>query len=271
MMELRKILYQKCQDKTIKSATDFLKRQLINEKLKVDEVLWIVSTDAEIEVARKYNVATIGYIDKEIEGQSLWGTEYLVEKLSDIDEDYADKVYRRHHRLPWIIAQTDRCIIREFQMSDLDALFELYAKPGITEFVEPLFSYEEEAEYERAYIENMYRYFGYGMWVVFDKNTGRLIGRAGLEHREFEAEIGNELEMGYLFAPEYQHKGYATEVCKEIIKYARDNTEYKELNCFISEKNLASIKLAEGLGFNFYEQTNESGKVMNRYKYLLKT
>ena len=269
-MELRKILYQEGAKKTVKTVTEFLKSELKNENLKVDEVLWIVSTDVEIEVAKKYNVATIGYLDAEIKGQALWGTEYLVENLADIDDEYADKVFKRHHRIPWIIAETDRCIIREFEMSDLDNLFELYAKPGITDFVEPLFSYDEEAEYEKAYIDNMYRYFGYGMWLVFDKVTGKLIGRAGLEHREFEAEIGNELEMGYLFAPEYQHKGYATEVCKEIIKYSRDNTEYKELNCFISEKNLASIKLAEGLGFNFYEQTNESGKVMNRYKYLLK-
>ena len=91
-MELRKILYQEGAKKTVKTVTEFLKSELKNENLKVDEVLWIVSTDVEIEVAKKYNVATIGYLDAEIKGQALWGTEYLVENLADIDDEYADKV-----------------------------------------------------------------------------------------------------------------------------------------------------------------------------------
>ena len=270
-MELRKILYQEGAKKTVKTVTEFLKSELKNENLKVDEVLWIVSTDVEIEVAKKYNVATIGYLDAEIKGQALWGTEYLVENLADIDDEYADKVFKRHHRIPWIIAETDRCIIRGVEKSDLDNLFELYAKPGITDFVEPLFSYDEEAEYEKAYIDNMYRYFGYGMWLVFDKVTGKLIGRAGLEHREFEEERGIELELGYLFAPEYQHKGYATEVCEQIIAYAKENTQFEELNCYINSQNIASIKLAERLGFIFLGESKEIGKQMKRYKYILRT
>ncbi len=55
-------------------------------------------------------------------------------------------------------------------------------------------SYEEEREYQQAYIEQMYRFYGYGMWIVCDRNTGELIGRAGVEHRE---ELGGELELGY--------------------------------------------------------------------------
>ena len=117
----------------------------------------------------------------------------------------------------------------------------------------------------------MYRYFGYGMWLVFDKVTGKLIGRAGLEHREFEEERGIELELGYLFAPEYQHKGYATEVCEQIIAYAKENTQFEELNCYINSQNIASIKLAERLGFIFLGESKEIGKQMKRYKYILRT
>lgn len=264
-MELRRTIYWDEKNKTEKSVSEYIKKLLKEEGLNKDEILWIVNTDVEIKLAKKYNIATIGYLDKTITGQSLWGTEYVVERLEDIDEEFKDKVFRRHHHLPWTIATTERCIIREFAMTDLDALFELYSKPGITDYVEPLFDYKEEAEYELAYINNMYRYFGYGMWVVFDRFTGRLIGRAGLEHREYENDEGNELEMGYLFDVEYQHKGYATEVCREIIKFAAINTEFDTINCLIHPANAPSIRLVKRLGFDFVENTEITGEIMARY------
>ena len=38
------------------------------------------------------------------------------------------------------------------------------------------------------YIENMYGFFGYGLWLVFDKKTGELVARAGIENRSQSAE-----------------------------------------------------------------------------------
>lgn len=66
----------------------------------------------------------------------------------------------------------------------------------MTDFVEPLYDYETELEYQKAYIENMYGFYEYGMWLVFLKETGRLIGRAGLEHDE----------MGYMIAQQFQNQ-----------------------------------------------------------------
>ena len=130
-------------------------------------------------------------------------------------------------------------LIRELSLSDLPALYELYDKPGMTDYVEPLYDYETELEYQKAYIENMYGFYEYGMWLVFSKETGKLIGRAGLEHDE----------LGYMIAPEFWNMGYATEVCRFIIDYARRNTDFEELYCRIDERNVASVRLAKKLGF----------------------
>ena len=145
--------------------------------------------------------------------------------FEEIDEEFLIRVYQRYHHLPWKILETKRTIVRELTLSDMDALFELYAQPGVTEYTEGLYERQEEEEYERAYINHMYRYFGYGMWLVFSKETGELIGRAGFEHHNLV--IGGKeelaLEMGYVISPKVQRQGYAYEVCQALLEYAKRN------------------------------------------------
>lgn len=193
--------------------------------------IWIVSSKQQKQIADSLGIASVG--------EPQCGTRYAVESLGELDIEYLERVRRRYNHIPWDIGETDRCLIRELSLSDLPALYELYAKPGMTDYVEPLYDYETELEYQKAYIENMYGFYEYGMWLVFSKETGKLIGRAGLEHDE----------LGYMIAPELWNQGYATEVCRFIIDYARENTDFEELYCRIDERNEASVRLAKKLGF----------------------
>lgn len=195
------------------------------------DCIWIVSSKQQKQIADSLGIASVGELQ--------CGTRYAVESLAELDIEYLERVRRRYNHIPWDIGETDRCLIRELSLSDLPAVYELYAKPGMTDYVEPLYDYETELEYQKAYIENMYGFYEYGMWLVFSKETGKLIGRAGLEHDE----------LGYMIAPELQNRGYATEVCRFIIDYARENTDFEELYCRIDERNTASVRLAKKLGF----------------------
>ena len=162
------------------------------------QVLLIAATDQTIRFGKENHIATLGYCNPDIPDQRYFGVEMLVEGFEEIDEEFLIRVYQRYHHLPWKILETKRTIVRELTLSDMDALFELYAQPGVTEYTEGLYERQEEEEYERAYINHMYRYFGYGMWLVFSKETGELIGRAGFEHHNLV--IGGKeelaLEMG---------------------------------------------------------------------------
>ena len=195
------------------------------------DCIWIVSSKQQKQIADSLGIASVG--------EPQCGTRYAVESLAELDIEYLERVRRRYNHIPWDIGETERCLIRELSLSDLPALYELYDKPGMTDYVEPLYDYETELEYQKAYIENMYGFYEYGMWLVFSKETGKLIGRAGLEHNE----------MGYMIAPEFWNMGYATEVCRFIIDYARENTDFEELYCRIDERNVASVRLAKKLGF----------------------
>ena len=218
--------YTEYADNVVRTSTGNLK---IPET--VTDCIWIVSSRQQKKIADSLGIASIG--------EPQCGTRYAVESLAELDIGYLERVRRRYNHIPWDIGETERCLIRELSLSDLPALYELYDKPGMTDFVEPLYDYETELEYQKAYIENMYGFYEYGMWLVFSKETGKLIGRAGLEHNE----------MGYMIAPEFQNLGYATEVCRFIVEYARKNTDFEELYCRIDEKNVASVRLAKRLGF----------------------
>lgn len=228
-----------------------------------DQTLLIAATDETIALGKELGVATLAYMNPDFPNQTYAGVEMIVEGFEEVDADFLEKVYQRYHQIPWTILETERCVVREITLDDLDALFELYADEEISKYTEGLYPYEEEKEFQRAYINNMYRFFGYGMWLVFTKETGELIGRAGLEHREIHEQI--ELELGYLIGTKYQRKGYATEVCKAIIEYAKENTGFEQINCVIQNENKASIHMIEKLGFSLKESFDLDGKIMYRF------
>ena len=225
--------------------------------------LLIAATDGTIILGKELGVATMAYRNPDIPNQSYSGVDMLVEGFDEIDVDFLEKVWQRYHRIPWTILETKRCVVRELTLEDLDALFALYGDGEIEKYTDPLYPYEEEKEFQRAYIENMYRYFGYGLWLVFSKEMGELIGRAGLEHREYHEEI--ELELGYIIGTKYQGQGYATEICEAILAYAKENTGFERINALIEDGNIASEKLSEKLGFIHMEDFDLNGKIMHRY------
>lgn len=222
----------------------------------------LISADPEL-LSRMSRSAltTIGYVKN---GETIFGIDMLVEGFWEVDERFLERVYQRKHELPWTILETGRCMVREITLTDLDALFELYSGPGMTDYMEPLYDYEREKEYQRAYIEHMYGYYGYGMWLIIQKESGKVIGRAGLECRE---EFNGEIELGYAISASCQRQGYATEVCRGILRYAHEELECERINCFIEEGNTVSEHLAEKLGFAFGETLIINQKKMKRYVY----
>ena len=242
--------------------TDSLKNVFVNDEKK-DDALLIASTDETIALGKELGIATLAYANPDFPNQTYSGVEMIVEGFEEVDADFLEKVYQRYHHISWTILETQRCVVRELCLDDLDGLFELYADDGMDEFTEGLYPYEEEKTYQEAYINNMYRFFGYGMWLVFQKETGKLIGRAGLEHREIYGET--ELELGYLIGKKYQGQGYATEVCQAILNYAKENTDFEHINCVVQNGNEASIHMAQKLGFIYQEDYDLGGKVMHRF------
>ncbi len=190
--------------------------------------------------------------------------QYIFEDFESLDYDYLDMVYRRYHKIPLDILETERLKVREITVEDSDRLYEIYSDSSIAEYMEG-FSPERETglEFIQSYIDNMYAFYGYGLWGVCEKETGRLIGRAGISNREFYGRIFHEL--GYIIAKDCRQKGYATEACRAIIEYARTELAAEVLICLIEPKNLVSKRLALKLGFEYNCAVTVGGKPLELY------
>jgi RimJ/RimL family protein N-acetyltransferase len=254
------------------AKTTALSNAFSQNGLDAAEGLLITATDAGIRAARRLQLAVTAYNNPLFPGQTYEGVRMVIEGFDEVDTMFLQRIYEREHGIPWTITQTERCVIREFSMADMRALIELYDQPGVTcqkqGFMEPLYPLEEEWDYEEAYISNMYGYYGYGMWLVIEKTSQAVIGRAGLEHRDFGD--GVELEIGYVIDPKWQRQGIATEVCRAIIDFARENLDFPRLNALTDARNTASIALLDALGFSYMEDTTVSGSRTRRYEYPLK-
>lgn len=245
----------------LKENTPFFQKVIFLEPGNVADLFGLEDMAATIclttspDMAKQIQGLGIAVLGFQAEEDEMMLANYVVLSLEQVTYRDFVRVFERHHGIPWHILETKRCRVREFGMDDLDALYALYAQPHVTDFIEPLYAYAQEREYEKNYIERIYGFYGFGMWLVFEKETGQLIGRAGLEYRE-PCEEG-EVEMGYLIAPSHWRKGYATEVCQAILTYAKEELGMEKIVSHVHLKNDASRHLLEKLGFSGEQKEDE--------------
>lgn len=170
---------------------------------------------------------------------------YIVEDIDEISTDDYELIYRRVLGIPWDILETDRLNIRETSLDDLPSLFKLYEAPLVTKYMENLFGYEEEYEYQKQYIENIYGLYDIGIWSLVRKDDNCLIGRMGIEYKDDP----NSVELGFMLGEEYQHMGYATEAATAIIEFARTIDGLNSIKCIFHKENHSSRMLCQRLGF----------------------
>lgn len=229
-----------------------------------EECIVIEDSDNGVKAAKAAGMVCIGYLNPGSGEQSLSEADYIVESLENIDSFFVNMVYCHTRGESMVIAETDRLIIRETKVEDVDRFYEIYAEPEITAHMENLYDdINEEREFARSYIENMYKFYEYGMWTVCLKD-GTIIGRAGLCHREINGEL--ELEVGYVIDKAYQNRGYATEAIQASLDYAKKRLEATHVNAFIRKGNIASIAVAKKVDFEYIQDANLDGHEYEIYR-----
>lgn len=227
----------------------------------------VVSGDRDrLELAIKEKMAVLG-VEKEPSSIFL-PCKLVIERLDFTTASELEKAFCREKEIPLIVMETKRMHVREVEVEDMDALYMIYKGEENTGFVEPLYIDRElEAEYLRDYIKSIYQFYDFGLWMLWDKETGEAIGRAGVEPMEYEGEF--VLELGYIIAQEKRRKGYAREACEAILDHIKNLEEYPFVDAIIYSENIISIHFIQSLGFKMIFQEKKDKKIAQRWRKIL--
>lgn len=191
---------------------------------------------------------------------------YMVQNPKELERDYLEEVYCRYHGYPLIIAETDRLQLREMTIKDISDVWSCYQACPEAFAQEPPSGLEDARQFWAAYIRHMYEFYGYGMWLAYAAEDGKLLGRAGLEHIAQEDLIGSVrlkgllkdeglcLQAGYMVLPEHRGKGYGKELLRLCTGHGFERACARHIILLIEPDNSASIALARQAGFEPLEQ-----------------
>lgn len=231
-----------------------------------NEVLCLVERDREEQMALDLDLFCIGYLNPELPHEQLSGCRILIEGFQEIDRIFLENVHTRAQGLPVQIAETNRLLIREMTLSDLDRINALYREePSVSLSPELSLDREEEEEKIKAYITYMYGLYQFGMWVVIEKKSREMIGRAGFgiaDYLNF-----SEIDMGYLIGKKYRRQGYGEEACRAVLDYGKQVLDFQQVSAYIDGENRNSRHLIEKLGF--YQERNFEYQERRLCRYLL--
>lgn len=145
------------------------------------------------------------------------------------------------------IAQTQRLLLREMTPDDLPALCKILQDEEVMYAYEHAFSDEETREWLYRQMER-YENYGYGLWAVVLKKSGKMIGQCGLTMQDYKGK--QVIEIGYLFQKAYWHQGYATEAAVACKKYAFEKLQADAVFSMIRDNNPASQNVAKRIGMH---------------------
>lgn len=112
--------------------------------------------------------------------------------------------------------ETERLILRELTMADLDRIHEMRSDPDVAKYIGADKVKDRSWNEKRLKFHiDCYAKHGFGMWGIIWKETGEMIGWAGLQPLEDSGYI----EVGYGMVKEYWGKGIGYEAGFASLKY----------------------------------------------------
>ena len=230
------------------------------------ECILIASDRTLLHTANGLGMKCIGYRDLICsEADSLLGCcDYVIESWDGIGFSYINHVFCRLEGIPLVIAETERLVIREMVLEDVPALCEICRQEAVRAFIRDVGDdIQEETKKHSAYIEQVYRFYDYGYWGVYNRKTGELIGRCGIQDCRLNGVW--ELELGYLLNPSEWGKGYATEAVSAVMDYAFGCLGITRIFALIEPENQHSVRVAERVGMKFQEYGVKNNRTVAYY------
>jgi len=146
--------------------------------------------------------------------------------------------------------KTERLIIRDTLMSDIDGYHRLMSDPENMYYLQDLMTHSLEESRQHVEIAvadvrnpNRTKYY----LVIEECQTGAYVGATGYTVTQ-TTPVGKIVNVGYFILPEYHGRGYMTEAVREVIRFAfEENGVYRiETGCLA--ENCASERVMQKCG-----------------------
>jgi len=128
--------------------------------------------------------------------------------------------------------------------SDFEEYAAIHSDPEVTRFTTRTHMDRIDTWRHLAMIVGHWQLRGFGMWGVFESDSGRLVGRVGF----YEPADWPDFELGWTMGRASWGKGYAPEAARACVEYAFDVMGRDHLISLIDPENVASIRVAEKIG-----------------------
>lgn len=144
--------------------------------------------------------------------------------------------------------ETERLILNEISMNDVDFLFEIRNNDANNKFIgRKKSSLVEVKEFVIDRISDFKEKKGI-TWMIYNKETKHNIGSICYWNFNFET---NTAEMGYELTPEFQGKGFIQEALSKVIYFGFNKLNLQIIEAFTDKNNKPSINVL--LKYNFIQ------------------
>lgn len=161
------------------------------------------------------------------------------------------------------VLHTGRLILRAHRIEDFAACRRLWGDADVVRYIGGTPQDAQAVWFRILRYAGMWALLGHGMWAIEDRESGALLGEAGL----MRAERGIALlegvpEAGWVLAPEAWGRGIAREAMGAVLDWADVTLDAPAVRCIIEPDNVASVALAAKLGFGRMTDVDRGGKVI---------
>lgn len=158
---------------------------------------------------------------------------------------------------------TERLTLKMMQENDATGLFAIWSDPDVTRFMNiPTFSGEEQAKEMITILAELAKENKALRYTIRTKDSGQIIGSCGYNVLDFE---NQKTELGYELAKEHWGKGYATEVIRELSRYAFAELGLHRIEAKVEPENKNSLKVLQKLDFTYEGTLRDAEKAKGRF------
>ncbi|MBA1420553.1 MAG: GNAT family N-acetyltransferase [Epsilonproteobacteria bacterium] len=153
-----------------------------------------------------------------------------------------------------MILKTERLLIDSIKTEDYDVLYQkIFSDTKVMKYalMGKVLTQKESQEFiEKYFSKNSIS----GFLVIREQSIGALVGFTGLLNY---TEMENCMEFGFVLASDSWGKGYATEIGRAMISYAKEKYHDMDIIATVNPLNNSSINVLKKLDLEYIKTVND--------------